>query len=328
MKIAPSSAATKPPTRRSTSVIASAVPTRTGAMAAGSVRGRAAMSQIRTGPALRSPRELREVGAALLDVGVAALLGLVAHVEEQRRVAGELLDAGEPVVGGVERRLQHPQGERREREHLAAPLDGLLLEALERHDRVDEAPVERRLRVVLAAEEPHLHRALAADLAGEQARAEAAVERADLRAGLPEPRVVRRDRQVAADVEHVAAADRVPGDHRHDRLRAAAHLDLQVEDVQPPDALLGDRVVADVAVVATDALVAAGAERLVALAGEDDDADGRVVLRERERLAQLEQGLGPEGVAHLGPVDRDLRDALAVELVADVRVLAGGGPGD
>jgi hypothetical protein len=48
MKTAPSSAATNPPTRRSASVIPSAVPTSTGAMAAGSVRGRAAMSQMRT----------------------------------------------------------------------------------------------------------------------------------------------------------------------------------------------------------------------------------------------------------------------------------------
>ena len=55
MKIAPSNAATNPPIRRSTSVMPSAVPTRTGAMAAGSVRGRAAMSQMRT-PATSSPR--------------------------------------------------------------------------------------------------------------------------------------------------------------------------------------------------------------------------------------------------------------------------------
>src|SRR3954449_2309467 len=190
MKIAPSSAATKPPTRRSVRVMPSAVPTSTGAMAAGSVRGRAAMSQIRTAPALRSPRELREVGAALLDVGVAALLGLVAHVEQQRRVAGELLAPRQPVLGGVERRLQHPQRERRQRQHLAAPLHRLLLELLERHDRVDEAPVERGLRVVLAAEEPDLHRPVAPDLAGEQPRAEAAVERADLGPRLAEARVL------------------------------------------------------------------------------------------------------------------------------------------
>src|SRR5919199_2820706 len=190
MKIAPSRAATKPPARRSTSVMASAVPTRTGAMAAGSVRGRAAMSQIRTASALRSPGELREVGAALLDVGVAALLGLVAHVEQQRGVAGELLHAGQPVVGGVEGRLEHPQRQRREREHLAAPLHGLLLEPLERHDGVDEPPLKRGVRVVLAAEEPDLLGALQPDLAGEEARAEAAVEGADARAGLAEAGVL------------------------------------------------------------------------------------------------------------------------------------------
>ena len=35
-----------------------------------------------------------------------------AHVVEERRVAGELLDAGEAVVGRVHRRLQHAQRER------------------------------------------------------------------------------------------------------------------------------------------------------------------------------------------------------------------------
>ena len=61
-----------------------------------------------------------------------------------------------------------------------------------------------------------------------------------------------------------------------------------------------DVVVADVAVVATDPLVAAGAERLVALAGEDDHADLVVVTRAVERVGELEQRLRPERVAHLG----------------------------
>ena len=52
-----------------------------------------------------------------------------------------------------------------------------------------------------------------------------------------------------------------------------------------------------------------------------------VVARAVERLGELEERLRPEGVAHLGPVDGDLRDAVAAELVADVRVLAGGRPG-
>ena len=103
----------------------------------------------------------------------------------------------------------------------------------------------------------------------------------------------------------MAAADRVAGDHRDHRLRQAADLDVQVADVEAADALLGDLVVADVAVVAADPLVAARAEGLVAGAGEDDRADLDVVAGATERVAQLGERLRPEGVADLGPVDRD-----------------------
>ena len=83
--------------------------------------------------------------------------------------------------------------------------------------------------VVLAAQEPDLARLLLADDARQVAGAVAAVEAADLRPGLPEARVVGGDREVADDVQHVAAADRVAGDHRDDRLRQAPDLHLQVE---------------------------------------------------------------------------------------------------
>ena len=140
----------------------------------------------------------------------------------------------------------------------------------------------------------------------------------DPRPGLAEDGVVGGDRQVAADVEDVAAADRVAGDHRHHRLRQAPHLHLQVGDVEAAErGALGD-----VAGVAADPLVAARAERLLALAGEDDHADLGVLAGRLERGGDLDQRLRAEGVAHLGPVDRDLRDPVRL-LVADVLVLAG-----
>ncbi len=148
----------------------------------------------------------------------------------------------------------------------------------------------------------------------QQPRAVAAVEAADRRTGLAEARVVGRDGEVAHDVQHVAAADRVARDHRDHRLGQPADLHLQVEHVEPADA-----VVVAVAVVAADALVAAGAERVGALAGEDDHADVGVVAGELERVAELEERVGPERVAHLGPADRDLGDAVG-GLVADVAV--------
>src|SRR5215216_6105479 len=86
---------------------AAAVPTSTGTTAAGSVRGRAPRTQRFTTSLLRARAsrptgEPREVGRALLDVGVAPLLALLAHVEEEVGVVGQLLDAGQPVLAGVE----------------------------------------------------------------------------------------------------------------------------------------------------------------------------------------------------------------------------------
>src|SRR3954465_13128041 len=194
MKIEPISAHTKRSGLNVPSVCARAVPTSTGATAAGSVRGRAATSHSRSArPTSGALRELAEVGLALLGVGSASLLRLLVPVEEEVGVVRELLDAGQPVLGGVEARLQEAEGEGRQREHLAAPLHRLLLELLERHDRVDESHVERLLGVVLAAEEPDLLRLLRAHQVGQGARPEAAVEAADLGAGLPEARVVGRD---------------------------------------------------------------------------------------------------------------------------------------
>src|SRR5829696_7850908 len=129
MKIEPIRAATNAPQRMSSTFsTAAAVPTRTGAIAAGRVRGRAAISQMRGFKASRTFRELREVRAATLLVGVAPLLALLGHVEEERRVVRQLLDAGEPVLGGVEARLEQAQGEGGEARHLTAPGHRLALE--------------------------------------------------------------------------------------------------------------------------------------------------------------------------------------------------------
>src|SRR4051812_35551419 len=157
MKIDPISAQAKRSGLKGPSLPARAVPTSTGATAAGSVRGRDATSQSRRGlKASRALRELAEVGLALLAVGVAALLGLLGRVEEEVGVVRELLDAGEAVLGCVEAGLEQSQRERGQGEHLAAPLDCLLLEAVEWHHGVHETHVERLLCVVLAAEEPDL----------------------------------------------------------------------------------------------------------------------------------------------------------------------------
>src|SRR5260370_39360006 len=99
-----------------------AVPVSTGATEAASVAGRTAdhHTWVAVGRiavvtiALRALRKLAEVRLSFLDVSVATFLRLFAHVEEQRCVARQLLDAGQTVVRGGEARLEQPQRERAE----------------------------------------------------------------------------------------------------------------------------------------------------------------------------------------------------------------------
>src|SRR5271165_86358 len=116
MKRAPSSAAMKVRAWKCPAPSASEVPTSTGATAAGSVRTRAAITQMRTALKLGPLGEAGEVRTALLPVGVAPLPCLLAAVEQQVCVVRELLNAAQAVLGRVEAGLQHPQREGRERE--------------------------------------------------------------------------------------------------------------------------------------------------------------------------------------------------------------------
>ena len=124
------------------------------------------------------------------------------------------------------------------------------------------------------------------------------------------------------------AADGVAVHHRDHGLRHHADEPLQVEHVQARDAVL-----AHVTAVAADLLIAAAAERLVLMAaavvgaGEDDDADARVVARFGECVVQLVHGERGERVAALGPVDGDFRDTVR-RLVDDLAVLLAGLPCD
>src|SRR5439155_4203818 len=211
----PTTSASKPgPSLECPSWTATAVPSSTGDTDAASVAGREAIHQTwdfvgagRAPPSvtpLGPAGEAREVRFALLDIGVSPLLRLLAHVVEEGGVAGQLLDAGQAVVGRVHARLDHAQCELALLEDLPAPLERLLLQPLEGHDRVDQAHLERLPGVVLVAEEPDLTGLLLAHDPGQEPGAVAAVEAAHPGAGLAEAGVVGGDRQIADDVEDVA----------------------------------------------------------------------------------------------------------------------------
>ena len=190
----------------------------------------------------------------------------------------------------------------------------------------------RVLGGVLVAEEEDLAGELLADLAGEVRRPEAAVEGADVGVGLLEAGVLAAgQRQVADDVQAVAAAGRPAVDHADDDLGHEADQPLALQDVQPAELGLVDGVGASrpvgvlVAGAAADPLVAAGAEGPLAVllagavAGEEDAAHVAGRARVLEDPQQLVDGVRPEGVEHVGPVEGDPDGAvLAGPVVGEV----------
>ncbi len=109
---------------------------------------------------------------------------------------------------------------------------------------------------------------------------------------------------------------------------------MQIGHMETPHTGLARRIVAQVAGVAPHPLVPARAERVGALAGQDDHADPGVLAGVLEGPRDLDDRLRPEGVSHLGPGDRDLCDPLVRSggaLVVDVgevgvRAVEGGNP--
>src|SRR5690606_36498872 len=124
---------------------------------------------------------------------------------------------------------------------------------------------------------------------------------------LAELGVVRRYGEIAHHVQHVATTDRVTGHHGDHGFRAGADVTLEVEHVEVVSAF----VVLVSTVVATDLLIATGAERLLAEAGEYDGADMIVIAGIGQRLPHLFDGAGAEGVAYLRAIDGDLGNAIA-----------------
>ena len=103
---------------------------------------------------------------------------------------GEHLLPGQAVVRQVERELEHPDRLRRLGRDDPRVLQPGLLDLRVVDDVVHRAPRERLLRRVLAGEEEDLAGPLLAHLPGQQRRAVAAVERADVGVGLHEARVL------------------------------------------------------------------------------------------------------------------------------------------
>ena len=158
-----------------------------------------------------------------------------------------------------------------------------------RNGDIGEPHFDRLCRAVASIEVPDLARLLLADHASEISCSESGIDRPDLRPDLTELRLVGRNRQVANRRKHVAAADRKPVDPGNDRLGHIANDALELVDGK------SDRTAAVILPVMR-ALIAPGAERLVAGAGQNDNTDRFVPAGALKCVDQLFNRLATERI--------------------------------
>ena len=177
----------------------------------------------------------------------------------------------------------------------------------------------------MTAQEPHFLRSLQSNGSSQQTRSVASVETPDLRAGLTKPSVVSRNGQIADQVEDVAAANGVPRHHGDDGLWDSTDQDLQVEDVQSTHPVARHFVITDVAIVATNFLVASRTERIRSLSSKNNHPNFNVVTCTSEGILEFEKRLWPKRVSSIRATNRNFGDALG-HFKRDVVVVALGQP--
>jgi hypothetical protein len=241
-------------------------------------------------------------------------------LDPQPLVEGAAEAARRGLLVGVDRRLR----QRRDRvRQLACPLAA----GPARHDLVDEPDPLRLARVDHAAGDDQLHRDAEADDPRQPLRAAVAEADVPAPAGDAERGVLVGDAEVgpAGPLQPARVGDAVDGG---DRRLVQAGPARRAEDPRPLSARVGGSLLrrdGDDDVARERVLeVAAGAEGVLAGAGQHPHERGVVVAEARPGVEQLAREHRPDRVHALRPVDRD-HGHRAVLLVAEMFVVHGGG---
>src|SRR5690606_23585795 len=94
------------------------------------------------------------------------------------------------------------------------------------------AHIQCLLSVVLTAQVPNFTSLFMADDAGKISRTVAGIKGADFRSSLSKTCIVSCNRQVANNMQHMSAANRITCNHCHYRLRNDTDQTLQIQYVQ------------------------------------------------------------------------------------------------
>ena len=116
----------------------------------------------------------------------------------------------------------------------------------------------------------------------------------------------------------MTTADAPSGNHCDDRFRAGSDLTLEIQNIQTRNA-----VSADIASVAADLLVSAGAKGVLTLTGKNDDTDVFVVTSVCQSRFHFSDGQRTECIAHLRTVNRNLGNPFFRFLVKNIFEISG-----
>ena len=200
-------------------------------------------------------------------------------------------------------------------QHLPAPLQRLRLQLRQRHHRIHQPHLQRLLRIILPAQIPNLPRLLLPHNPRQIARPQPPVKTPHLRPRLPEPGVVRRDRQIAHHMQHMPAPNRIPRHHRHHRLRQPPNLLLHIQNVQTRNPIL-----TNVPRIPPHLLIAPRTKRQRPLPRQNDHPHLPILMHNLKRLQHLLHRLRPKRIAHLRAIDRNLRNPVLGLLQLDISV--------
>src|SRR5581483_6966076 len=255
------------------------------------------------------------VRLALLDEGPHALVRLEAG-EVQRQPVSRMTDGAGPgqILPEVGLLLGVAQALRELVDELGGELVHRVIQLLVRHHLVHQAPLQGRGGVHPLAQVEHLASAPLADDDRQPLRGPAAGNAANLRADLPDAHVIGGDGQVTSQVEFVASAD----DHAvQPRNRRLADIPQRVDTRLEPANPLPVVARAPGVLIGVLAHVAAGAEGVLAGAGEHYHRHAVVPRSVGERLGQLPGGDGATAVVDLGAIEGDARHPVLL-LVQDL----------
>ena len=233
-------------------------------------------------------------------------------------IAGQLLQPGESIGFSIECGLEATDGRGAVLEHLMGPTHPLSLKLLQRHHGIDQPHLQSLLGAITAAEKPDFTGLALADHPRQIARTKTAIKTADLGSSLAKHGVISGEAEVAEQMQHLAATHGVAGDQRDHHLWQAANDALQIQHVQPRQAVL-----ADITAVAANTLVTAGTEGIAAIrgrahAGEQHHTDVTVIPDARESITELHHRLRAESVALGGAVDGHASQAILATVHKDV----------